>query len=575
MLAVHPLAHKALAVGAGSAGQPSAFQTLVQSADAAGQYLVEIAAYKGDEIRLGGTALLAGGAMLGRRPLAATPPSGASASGEVLLIYGDRHWTGSPTDADKPNEFYEGRVTVPLVMDRAVPIAPEESPRIQRQIGSVEIANGDGALDAIVQSYAVDGRQVRVLFGPLDGAYADFGVIADVLGTGWEAGDLTARLLLRDRGYALDLPLQSNLYAGGGGANGTDEIKGKPIPLSFGRLRNITPTLIDPTNLVWQWHDGKGKAVDDVFDQGAALTLDTAIGTNGDVADYAALIAASIAAGKYVTCLALGLFRTQSTPAGLLTADVRGDATPDYQNTVDTIALRILRSFAGIADKHINAGSFAGLGSIGGELGLYLSSDARPTTGEVLDILLGGAGGWWGGDRLGRIRAGRLVKPEDQQPVFFFDDINVLRLEPEPNPIPHYRQRVAYKPNWTEQRGEDLAASVTAARRQFLTETERVATTIDTSIRVRHPQALDPAPIRSLYELETDAQALSDNKSALHKGDRRIFRATAKRLGYLFDLGTVVRQTWPRLGLQAGRNFVIVGIREDADRDETTLRLWG
>ncbi len=481
-----------------------------------------------------------------------------------------RGYEGTSIDGAKANAWYEGRVPLPLLMERTMPLLPEEERRALRQFGLLEIGNADGALDAILQSYAVDGRRVRVLFGPKGGAYSDFSVVADVLGTGWAGDSLLVRLGLRDQSYSLDLPLQTDLYLGTGGAEGTSEIKGKPKPLLFGRCRNVAPVLIDPTNLIYQVHDGVIFAVDDVFDRGAVLTdsLD-------DAANYAALVALSVAAGEFATAKAVGLFKLGALPDGLVTCDVRGDADPDYQNTLDVICLRILRDRALLSGRWINTATFAGAAAMAGEIGIYISQNETPSTAQVLSMLMAAVGGWWGAGRDGRIRAGRLTKPEDRSPNLYLDIYKILTLEPEDAPVPRWRQRVGYQPNWTPQRGEDLATSVDAARRQFLTEPTRVVQSADSTVRVRHLQALDPQPLPTLYESSTAALTLATYLLALHSPDRKIYRVTVGRLAYLVDLQSVVRVTWPRFGLNQGKNFAVIGIREDAQRNETTLRLWG
>lgn len=546
------------------APQSAPFLALVKESTGEGQYLVEINAYKGGENRSGGLWTM------GEGPMAAVQGGVGTTAGEVTLRYADRHWIGAPTDADEPNTYFEGRVTAPLLIDRAMPLVPEQERRSQRQFGSIEIANGDGELDSIVRSYALDARQVRVLFGPYMAAWASFVVVADVLGTGWEADELTVRIGLRDRGYSLDTPLQESLYAGSGGAEGTSDNEGKPIPLCYGRVRNITPTLIDPVNLIYQVHDGAISAVDDVFDRGAALTDST-----NNVATYAALVSQAVSAGEFATARAVGLFKLGATPDGLVTADVRGDATPDYSNTLDVIALRLLRDVAGVPNQFINASTFAGAAAIAGEMGVYVSSSETPSTAQVLSALLASVGGWWGAARDGRIRAGRLTRPELRTPAVSLDQWSILDLRPEETPVPRWRQRVAYQRNWTPQRGEDLAGSVTAARRQFLTEPLRAVTAADGVTRVRHLQALDPDPLPSLYESSADAQTLADHLLALFGPDRMIINVEVKRLGYLLDLNSFVRVTWPRLGLSNGRMFAVIGIREDATTDSTIIRLWG
>jgi len=528
-----------------------------------GQYLVEITAFAGGEGRSGGIATIA------EIPLADLPKGGAVTGIEAVFRYADRHWAGEPTDPSMANVFYEGRVTVPLVMERQMPLLPEEERRVQRQLGNIEIHNADGALDELV-TYAVDGRAVRVLFGPAGGAYGDFTVIANVLATGWEADDIIARVLLRDLSFALDQPLQRTLYAGTGGDEGGEEVKGKPKPLCFGRARNITPVLIDPARLIYQWHDGAGLAVDGVYDRAAALTA-----SGSDVADYAALAAATVPAGNYTTANAVSMFRLGSTPAGLVTADVRGDANPSYVDAIDTIALRVLTARAGLRSSLIDTATWAALGAAApGEMGIYIGEQETPTTNDVINRLVGSVGGWWGASRAGLLRAGRLMDPADETAALPLDQYDILTLEPEATPIPRWRQRVAYRPNWTPQQ-TDIAPGVTPERRQFLVGPERVEPATDETVRTRRLGADDPPPLTSFYDAAADAQALAAALLALYSPDRRIFRATVKRLGYLLDLGQCISVTWPRLGLGAGRNFIVIGIREEADRDETVLRLWG
>lgn len=142
--------------------QTSAFRTLVEAASQNGQYLVEITAYKGGEVRSGGLWTL------GEGPLGAVAGGTGVSVGQVELVYGDRHWIADPDDPTRPNTFYEGRVTVPLAVERRMPLLPEDGRRVTRQFGTIEIANGDGELDSVVLANAVDGRQVRVLYGPAE-----------------------------------------------------------------------------------------------------------------------------------------------------------------------------------------------------------------------------------------------------------------------------------------------------------------------------------------------------------------------------------------------------------------------
>lgn len=116
-------------------------------------------------------------------------------------------------------------------------------------------------------------------------------------------------------------------YAGTGGAEGDQNLKDKPKPALFGRARNVEPLLIDATNQVYQVHGyGPIQAVTAVYERAASLALNG--GTNvGDFASFAALVAANLPEGSYATCRAQGMFRLGAPAAGLITADIDGDAS--------------------------------------------------------------------------------------------------------------------------------------------------------------------------------------------------------------------------------------------------------
>lgn len=479
-------------------------------------------------------------------------------------------------DSQHPNVFYEGRVSLPLMMDAQAPLYPEEARRVQRQFGAIEIINSDAALDAIVRGYAVDGREVQVRFGPYMGDFADFAIIADMVAVGWQLGEDGVRLALRDQSYNLNLPVQSNLYAGTGDEEGTAELAGKPKPLCYGDASNVTPVMLVPLHLIYQVHDGQIFAVDAVYDRAGLLTLDTAVGTGGDVADYAALVSASVGASKFATCLALGLFKLGSSPAGIITADVRGDVKAGvYTDNLAQIALRIMYDRAGLSALIVDEGAFIGTASIGGPVGLYLSQNNVPTSSDLIDRLVGSVAGWWGASIAGKLKAGRLLLPEEAEPAHFLDEYDILAIEPEAKPIPRWRQRVAYAPNWTVQRGEDLDVTVTDARRQVLTEPYSIVTQSDATLQIRHIVAQDPAIVETLLRDEADAQAVADHLQGLYGTERQIYRVTTKWVGLGIDLGDCINLTYPRFGLSAGQNFIVIGRPLDADRGVVELRVWG
>ncbi len=544
--------------------------TFIRSADHPGQYLIEITALQGGDTSSGGIETIGDGEI-------ASFPIGAEVAGGLAdLRYADRDWIGEPNDRFRANVFYDGRAVSPLIMEAMAPLYPEDERRVQRQFGLIDFINSDGEFDKLTKTLSIDGRGVTVRFGPYMGDYADFVVIASMLGTGWQAGEDKTSLAVQDQVYSLDLPIQPTFYGGTGGADGTADFIGKPKPLCYGAVFNVSPVFLDPLNLIYQVHDGAIKAIDAVKDRGGMLTLDTSVGTGGDVADYAALVAASVGVSKYATCKAQGMLKLGSSPAGVVTVDMRGDNTGGvYVDTIEGIAIRILETRTEIDMALVDTASFHdAVGSSSGA-GLYISANDVPTTAQVISSLLGSLGGWWGAAIDGKIRAGRIRDPKTIDADKYLDTFDILNIEPEQKPIPRWRQRVSYAPNYTIQRGEDLDVTVTDTMRQTLAEPYSIVTASSSTLQVRHPMAFDPPVLVTQLADKTEAQAVADALQALFGVEREIIRISVKRIGMTINLGDCVNVTYPRFGLSNGKNFIVIGRSLDADRQETELRLWG
>lgn len=507
---------------------------------------------------------------IGAVPLS-SPALGASIStGVTTLTYADATWIGEPGDPDKPNGLYLGRALTPFQYERDCPIVPEQQGRLQLQYGQTVLAAGDGELDNAVKNFAIAGRSVRVRRGmrsvPLSTPYANHSLVLSALATGWSQDENQITIDLRDTAYKLDLPLQSVLYAGTGGAEGDAQFAGKPKPFLAGFVRNITPDFIDAANLVFAFHFRQAQAVVAVRDLGDALPIDA------DYPTYAALTAASIASGHCATCLAQGVLRVETKPTGL-TIDAQGDAAGSYADTHAGIARKLLTDLCGLSNGDFVSSSFGAWPS--GTAGIYFGSDDTSTGADALNKLAASAGGWWGPGRDGRIAAGRLFDPAAAAIDLYVGladirgPIQVMALPA----LPRYRQRVGYQALQTTQDSANLAGLVSASDRAFYSQSYRSVTSIDASVQVRYPLAADFPVLVTLFDGVAQAQTLADYLLGLHKAERRMFRIPLGPLGFLLDLGKVVNVIYPRLGLEGGQPFVVVGTIEDAAGVDVVV--WG
>jgi hypothetical protein len=118
----------------------------------------------------------------------------------------------------------------------------------------------------------------------------------------------------------LDEPLLAT-YAGTGGVEGEAALKGVPKQLALGAPRFAPATLIDGTNLVLQLSAyGAIEGLEAAFER--ALRFPASV---GDFADYPALVAAAVPAGRVATSKAAGLVRHGAPPVGLLSYHLQGD----------------------------------------------------------------------------------------------------------------------------------------------------------------------------------------------------------------------------------------------------------
>jgi hypothetical protein len=146
-------------------------------------------------------------------------------------------------------------------------------------------------------------------------------------------------------------------YAGTGGAEGSADNKGQVKPLVIGSAKGVQPVLINAVNSVYQFSGyGAIEAVSALFERGASFG--SAI---GDYANYAALVAATIAPGRWATCLAEGMVRLGAPEFGVITGDVIGHKIGAASPTLTGEVIAALAEIAGVNADALNAETLAAL----------------------------------------------------------------------------------------------------------------------------------------------------------------------------------------------------------------------
>lgn len=516
---------------------------------------------------------------IGTTPIAALPDGEETVTSTVTLRFSDRDWATDPADATLPNVWFEGRAIEPLAIDREIPLDPTASRRLALNVGTIELANQDGELDDIADTVSIDGRPVTVLFGKRSDAYADFGIVFKGVGVGsLQPSGNTVRLAVREVAYGLEASLLG-VYAGTGGVDGDAEIEGQVKRRAYGPVKNVTPRSINKSALVYQLHDGAIQSVDAVRDGGLALTLDTSVGTSGDVTDYATLAAATIGTGKYVTCLALGLLRVKTAPTGALTVDFKGGKLGGaYVSHGSDVVKGLLQADGALEDADLDLGAFAYVkGTFPGEVEVCF--DEQCTIADAITKVVAGMPlCWWGGNRQGLVTIGRTLSPS--LAGYRFDTYNITG-ELQWNDLPAsvapavWRVIPAYQPNWTVQRPADLLGATTAANVELYGKPCLTGEPVTEPTRVtRDPTACD-VTLQTLMSTAADAEFVAAEVSDFFRSGRKLPGLPVKTVVHLMDLGDALTLYHPRYGLSGGRNMIVIGIQERCSTRSGILKVFG
>jgi hypothetical protein len=511
----------------------------------------------------------------------------ARARSEFRLYAATHEFATLPSDPLLPNVPFPGTVQRALRLERTI-IDGQRFGRLAQTWGELELLNASGEYDDYIDRYSIDGRRIVIKAGQLDAfgvattPYSRFVPIFDGTAADWHVDDEAVRITLRDDSFRLEVPAAPETYAGGGALNGGDDLKGKRVPWALGEVRNVSPPLLIPAELVYQLSRGAISSVDAVYDRGIELLADTQYST------VAQLRAATLPPGSYATTttgvMEGSYLRLGASPDGTVTVDMKGDASGSgYVNTTGAIVRRIVDTATDVVDPDdLDVASFINLDADQpGVVGYWIGPDNEETVREAVDKLLNGIGAWGAFDRSGMFEVGQMLAPAGV-PHGRYSQVEILSVRRERLPSgltpPPYRFRVAWGQNWTVQ--TDLGDPVPAADIAFAREEFRTAISSDAALSTRvqqaHPLAQDPEPVLAYFASEADAIAEADRLMELYSRETRsLYSIKVKLQGFLHEIGDTIVVTYPRWDLHDGRQLRIVGFSEDTDERSVELKAFG
>lgn len=486
-------------------------------------------------------------------------------------------FTSQPYD-EPANQYYEPRIIDPGNFERSLFEGAALRGRGRAGHGDIRLASGDPGNGETLDDWLTYGwsqRQIRIKSLPrgarsLSAAATLFvGRLDRVTSTKpLEYLDLK----ISDRLADLQRPLITTLFAGtttssGATAEGNSDLKGKIKQRCWGFCSNVPLQSANPYDLIYLASNGAVHAIV-VKDGGVALTSD------GDVANLAALQAASVAGGHYRTCLALGLVKIGAVPAKTLTADVTEGANA-AQRTAGQIVYRMLLSY-GIPSNTISVGSIAVLDTRNSAECCYFVDDNREALAAVQDVL-DSIGAWMVPNNDGTLIFGRHEAPAlvpmatfDLEEASLGDSISAVEAD-----IPAWRVLLEWGPIFTVQNDGDLLGTVDAERRAYLAKQFRTVAAEDTAIKTKHLNARE-VTIRT---------HLTDGAAAATEVARQLALQSVQRQRY--DMKFPLSDAWgsvpgnsislrhPRLGLASGKAFNVLKRVDQYADDTVEFSLWG
>lgn len=320
--------------------------------------------------------------------------------------------------------------------------------------GALQLDLGGEDIDALLD-YAWDGRDIWVYRGETTDAFGDMTLVfrGTARSVSWNRRVLTINL--SDYSEILTKPAQTTLYAGTGDAEGGADLTGKNKPLCFGVGKNVEPTLLSAAYLVYQLHSRVIEAVDGVFDRAIPLEF------GADRADWAALIAATVKAGYYDTCLALGLVRLGGMPVGPVTVDAQGDNTGGYVSTAADIIERHAVDFTDLVSGDIDSTAFSDLNTANSaDCGLYVGTGENPSSADIYTQLMVSVGGFWTMNAARQLIVRQVAYDTAVAELTAAMVVDADRLEVQP---PYWRRKMGYARSWRVHGENEVAAGAADA----------------------------------------------------------------------------------------------------------------
>ena len=248
--------------------------------------------------------------------------------------------------------------------------------------------------------------------------------------------------------------------------------------------------------------------------------------------------------------------------------------------TLEAFARELLQVRAGLLESQWSAADAAAIDTATG-YGLGFSATEPVSVGQALQAALVGYGACYWQDADGVIRFSRLIDPASQSSTgVITQDVMLSDLAITPDNAPGLTAQIAGQRNWTVLNDTDFVtdfAEVPIALRKTLGRKFRAIRTTGVPFPAEYAHARGATyPMETLIDEPASLQTEIDRVAALYQTVRFFYLVDVSIDAIeAYELGQTWTLEYPRYGLSAGKDCLLVAVTEDRINRTATLRLWG
>lgn len=395
-------------------------------------------------------------------------------------------------------------------------------------IGDVELFNNDGSIDEYL-NYVWASRSIQIYYGDVRWNFIDFQLIFDGVIDDIDSRDKNSiNFRISDKLSRLNNPITENVL--GGNTQNKDSL----IPLTFGEVFNITPLLIDPPNLKYQVHQSKIESVIEVRDAGVPV---------GFVANVNA-----------------GTFTLNASPFYAITCSVQGDKPTVYNNDVANIIKNIVTTYGEANTRFTlsdidttNFNDFANTNSQA--VGIFI--DSSETILNICNSLASSVGAQMVTSREGKLQLKKIDLTPINQIEITNNDIVLNSFSLKEKIKVQGSFKIGYAKNYTIQ--ENLDTRIPTNHKEILAKEWYETNSSNSTIKTQYKQLNEVERINTLLLIENDADSLADYYLNLYGTPRFIYSLSVAPKFMNANLGSSVKITTNRYGMESGKNGQLIG----------------